>query len=701
MTLSLPALRDDLQLSEAAPAFDGAAQWVLNDPLRGRYFKLGEAAVRLLRQWALGAPLAVLAAANQGSGRALGEDDLAQLERFLREHDLIAACDPQQRASYSAKVDARRESVWQKALHQYLFFRVPLWRPDPFLNRTWPWLARHGGALLRYGLPLVLALGLFLMARDWDRFIGSFSYLFSWSGAAAFGIALWLAKFCHELGHAYMAKRAGCRVHSMGIAFVVLLPMFYTDVSDAWRVKDRRSRLLIGAGGVLAEMLLACVALLAWSLLADGPMRTAAFLLASATWLTTVAINLNPFLRFDGYFLLGDLLGVDNLQGRAFALCRWRLRETLFGYGAPMPEPLPPTLRRRLLAWGYASWVWRALLFFGIALAVYHLFFKALGIFLMLVELGWFIALPIFRELKFWWQNREHAQPRRSLPTLAGLALIGLLLLVPWRTSVEVPAVLEASQVSELHTPVGAQVTRLLVSQGQAVKVGEPLLELASPDLEARLRIVGLQLRSLQLQIARSRANPLMVADAGVLESQLAQQLADYRGLAAERERLLLRAPQDGVVRDLDRGLQAGVWLAPDQVLLRVVGQQRPKLRGYVEQQSLERLALGVEGRFVAEDPGLPSLPVRLSELDATSSATLALPLLASDQGGPLAVRRDAEQRAVPEHAQYGARLELVADHPAPVQAVRGVASLQGRSESLLGGFLRRLAAVGVRESGF
>ncbi|MDF3932363.1 HlyD family efflux transporter periplasmic adaptor subunit [Pseudomonas citronellolis] len=699
--MQLPALREDLQLSEAAPAFDGAPQWVLNDPLRGRYFKLGEAAVRLLRHWARGVPPAVLAAANQGGGRALGEDDLEQLLRFLREHDLVAPLDPEQRASYANKLAARRESLWQKALHQYLFFRIPLWRPDPFLERTWPWLARHGGALLRFGLPAVLALGLFLVARDWDRFIGGFSYLFSWSGALAFGVALWLAKFCHELGHAYMAKRAGCRVHSMGIAFVVLLPMFYTDVSDAWRVSDRRSRLLIGAGGVLAELLLACVALLAWSLLADGPLRTAAFLLASATWVTTVAINLNPFMRFDGYFLLSDLLAVDNLQGRAFALCRWRLREALFGYGAPMPEPWPPRLRRQLLLWGYASWLWRVALFFGIALAVYHLFFKVLGIFLMLVELGWFIALPICRELKLWWQHRERAERRRAWPTLgAGLALL-LVLLVPWRTSVEVPAVLEASQVAEVHTPVAGRVVRVLVAEGQALQAGEPMLELESPDIEARLGIAGHEIRALQLQIARASANPLTVADAGVLESQLAQSLADYRGLAAQRERLLLRAPQAGVVRDLDSELRAGQWLAPEQLLLRVVGEQRPKLRGYVEQQALARLAPGAEGRFIAEQPGLATLPVRLAELDTASSAALALPLLASDLGGPLAVRRDAEQRAVPEHAQYGARLDVQGEARPPLQALRGVAVLDGRSESILGGFLRRLAALGVRESGF
>lgn len=699
--MSLPALRDDLQLSEAAPAFDGSPQWVLNDPLRGRYFKLGEAAVRLLRHWSRGDAPRVLAAANGGAGRALGEGELEQLLRFLREHDLIAPSDAEQRASYAAKAEARQHSLWQKALHQYLFFRIPLWRPDPFLNRTWPWLARNGRALLNVGLPLVLALGLFLVARDWDRFIGSFSYLFSWSGALAFAIALWFAKLCHELGHAYMAKRAGCRVHSMGLAFVVMVPMFYTDVSDAWRVSDRRSRLLIGAGGVLAEMLLAGVALLAWSLLADGPLRTAAFLLASATWLTTLAINLNPLMRFDGYFLISDLLGVDNLQGRAFALCRWRLRELLFGYGAAPPEPWPPRLQRRLLLWGYASWLWRAVLFFGIALAVYHLFFKVLGIFLMLVELGWFIVLPVWRELKLWWTYREHARRRRALATLGGGALLLLVLLLPWRTSVEVPAVLEASQVSEVHTPVGARIRQVLVQEGQAVAVGTPLLELESPDLDAQLRIAGNQIRAQQLQIARVAGNPLTVADAGVLESQLAQQLADYRGLAAQRERLQLRATQAGTVRDLDRDLRPGQWLAPERVLLRVVGQQRPKLRGYVEQQALARLSPGDEGRFVAEQPDRAALAVRLVELDAASSAVLALPLLASDLGGPLAVRRDAEQRAVPEHAQYGARLEPLEAAPPPEQALRGVVTLQGRSESIIGGFLRRLAALGVRESGF
>ncbi|GBH12459.1 membrane component KefB [Pseudomonas syringae pv. actinidiae] len=116
-------------------------------------------------------------------------------------------------------------------------------------------------------------------------------------------------------------------------------------------------------------------------------------------------------------------------------MCRWRLREALFGYGLPAPEPWSAAMQRRLLWWGYLSWLWRAALFFGIALAVYHLFFKLLGIFLMLVELGWFIFLPIFKECRHWWSHREQAYAPRVLISAAGLLALLLLLIVPWHSS--------------------------------------------------------------------------------------------------------------------------------------------------------------------------------------------------------------------------------------------------------------------------
>ena len=698
--MNLPSLRADLQLSTAAPALDGSPRWTLADPVRGRYFKLGAAAMRLLRHWSLGDPEHVLRAANREPGLPLDDVALEQLLAFLRGHDLISALDPSQRASYSLKAAAQRQSLWQILLHQYLFFRIPLWRPDAFLNRAWPWLERFRPRALRYGLPVTLGLGVFLVSRDWQRFIATFPHLFSLGGALAFAVALFFAKLCHEFGHAFMAKRAGCRVQSMGVAFMVLLPMFYTDVSDAWRVNDRRARLLIGAGGVLAELVLACIALLAWSLLPDGPGRTAAFMLASATWITTLVINLNPFMRFDGYFLLSDFWEVDNLQGRAFALCRWRLREVLFGYAAPAPEPWSLKMQRRLLLWGYGAWLWRAVLFFGIALAVYHLFFKVLGIFLMLVELVWFIFLPILSEWRQWWSRREQAHAPRVL--LSGLTLLGLLLLLalPWRSAVELPTMLEAGRASALHAPVAARIKTVNVHDGQIVAQGEVLIELESPDLDSRQAIVRREIQIQQLQMRRQAGRSETAADAGIVEQRLAEAVAEYRGLAAQRERLLLRAPHGGKVRDLLPQLTVGRWLSTKDPLARVV-EDGARLRGYLAEAELWRVAPGASGRFIADDPMHPAIAVQLSEIDTNGVAYVDQEALTSDHHGPIAVRRDQHQRAEPVQAQYGARLSILENTPTPVQPLRGIVVLQGSGESLLGVAWRRMAALGVRESGF
>jgi putative peptide zinc metalloprotease protein len=698
--MSLPNLRADLLLTPAAPALDGSPRWTLADPVRGRYFKLGAAAMRLLRHWSLGDPEQVLRAANREPGLPLDGAELEQLLGFLRSHDLISALDPQQRASYSLKAAAQRQTLWQVLLHQYLFFRIPLWRPDAFLNRAWPWLERFGPRALRYGFPVTLGLGVFLVSRDWQRFIATFPHLFSLGGALAFGVALFFAKLCHEFGHAFMAKRAGCRVQSMGVAFMVLLPMFYTDVSDAWRVNDRRARLLIGAGGVLAELLLACIALLVWSLLPEGPGRTAAFMLASATWITTLVINLNPFMRFDGYFLLSDFWEVDNLQGRAFALCRWRLREFLFGYGAAAPEPWSPKMQRRLLIWGYGSWLWRAALFFGIALAVYHLFFKVLGIFLMLVELVWFIFLPILSEWRQWWSRREQAYAPRVL--LSGLVLLGLVLTLglPWRSAVELPTMLEAGRASALHAPVASRVKTVNVYDGQVVAQDEVLIELESPDLDSRQAIVRREIRIQQLQMRRQASRSETAADAGIVEQRLAEAVAEYRGLAAQRERLLLRAPHAGTVRDLLPQLAVGRWLSTKDPLARVV-EDGARLRGYLAEAELWRVVPGATGRFIADDPMHPAIAVKLTEIDTNGAAYVDQEALTSDHHGPIAVRRDPHQRAEPVQGQYGARLSTLEEVPTPMQPLRGVVVLQGRGESLLGVAWRRMAALGVRESGF
>jgi putative peptide zinc metalloprotease protein len=489
----------------------------------------------------------------------------------------------------------------------------------------------------------------------------------------------------------------------MGIAFMVMVPVLFTDVTDAWRLPSRSQRLLIDAAGMLAELCLAALATLLWSFLPDGPLRSAAFMLATVTWVTTLLINLNPLMRFDGYFLLSDLLGIQNLQQRGFELARWQLREWLFAVDEPPPETLPRRSRRAVLIWAYCTWIYRFFLFTGIALLVYHAFFKLLGIALMAVELGWFISAPLLRELKEWWARRAQLRGSRRAWCSAGGALLVLAALVlPWQSRVALPAIIEAADYTALYPPAPAQVATVQAAPGEAVRAGQVLYTLAAPDLAYQLARATQQLELTQRQILRQAASRETLGQLGVLESRLTANLAEVRGLRAQQQRLIVRAPGAGVLRDVPPGLRPGLWLSETSMLGRVVAREHARLRAYVRASDLNRIEIGAAGNFYPEDPALPALPVRVTKIEGIGVAALEIPYLASTYGGPLAVRVDRSRGAVPTESLYRVVLQPTgAAAPAPEEILRGTARVDAEAASPLRRLWRLALATLIRESGF
>lgn len=700
--IALPPLRDDLALLEGPRAFDGAPTWTVHDPVRNRYFRIGYAAFQLLSRWPLGDGRRLLAEVAADTTVAADEADLDRLLRFLDHNDLLAETSPEAARRLADKRARGRQNRALWLLKNYLFLRIPLVRPDGFLTA----LAGVARPLFSRGFGLAslaaALLGLTLAARQWDAFVHTFLRFLSWEGAVYYALALLAAKVLHELGHAFAAKLNGCRVPTMGVAFLVLWPVLYTDVTDAWRLKSRRERLRIGAAGMGAELMLAAWATLAWSFLPDGPLRSACFLVATVTWLLTLAINLNPFLRFDGYYLLSDWLGVQNLQARGFALGRWHLRETLFGVGLPKPERLGPRLEGRLILYAYATWIWRFFLFVAIALIVYHAFFKLLGIFLMVVELLWFIGRPLADEVRAWWSLRGRLRPNRNL-LVALVCLGGLVALValPWQRHVHAPALIEARQSVALYPPGPARLEAVFVVEGEAVDAGTPLYRLANPQLAQSLRTAELRVAALQHEILRRAVSRRASGEIGVLEEQLAESLADLRGLRAQAARLEVVAPSAGVLTDVPAHLVPGRWLAEGEALGRLVDRSAARLHAYVTAEALARLAVGAAARVYPDDIGRQAMAARVTAIDTVDIAVLDNPWLVSLYGGPIAVQPGRGGAPIPVEPIY--RVALAAEDPgaAPDQILRGTARIEAAQESLAARLWRTAASVVIRESGF
>ncbi len=698
---ALPPLREDLRLLPAAPARDGSPRWVIFDPARHRYFQIGLEAFELLSRWSAGSIMTLVDRVRRDLGRLVQLTDIDLLVRFLAANGLTQ--EPLQNGWRALWEQARatKRSPFSWLLHNYLFIRIPLVRPQRFLNRT-AWLVAPFFSRLFLGVVLVMAMaGLYLVSRQWDVFLATLVGFLSVEGLLLYAALMVMVKVLHELGHAFTAHRYGCRVPTMGVAFMVLYPVLYTDVTDAWRLRSRRQRLLIDSAGVIVELVIATVATLFWVFLPDGAARSVCFVLATTGWVVTLAVNLNPFMRFDGYYLMSDFLGVENLGPRSFALARWWLREKLFGLGVAPPESMSGGLRRTLIAYAFGTWIYRLFLFIGIAVLVYAFFFKVLGIILFAVEILWFVALPVWREITEWWTMRARiARSPRTRFTFAVLLFLVAAFAVPWQTTIVAPAVLKSDHEASIFPPVPARLEAVEVSDGDIVEAGTVMFRLRAPDLEHQLAQSERRIALLERRRDRRTVDTIDLAETLTLEQELKQESEKAAGLRAQIAALTVKAPIAGRIVSLNDAIRPGLWAGRDTRFARIVADRHSEIVVALAEDVVNRVSLGAPGTFVPDDPQREKVDATLVEIAPAALKTLESPHFSSRYGGRIAVEQDRHGSEVAAGSVFSARLQPNLD-VASDSEVRGVVRLEGEPESIARAVWRRVAAVLIRESAF
>ncbi len=691
----LPELRQELRLLRGPSGLLGPS-WLIHDPVRHCYFQVSREAIELLERWQAERPDEFARRCSEELGRGVTVADVGSLIAFLDANDLVLTPPRGEAREFARKVASARKAMVWRLVHSYLFFKVPLFRPASFLEATLPVVEPLFYRTAAVVLLLVWIIGLYFASRQWDQFVVTFMDFLNLEGAIAFGASLVVVKALHELGHAYTATRVGVRVNTMGIAFMVMTPILYTDVTDAWRLRDSRDKLAIDVAGVAVEFGLAGITLLAWAFLPEGMLRSIAFVTTTTSLITGLVVNLNPLMRFDGYHLLADAWHVPNLQNRSNDLATWWMREKLFGLGHRPPEVFGNRKRRLLIAYAIACWIYRFFLFLGIALLVYHMFFKALGVVLFAIEIIWFIALPIARETMKWWKMRaEILNGRRWVATAAtgGLAIAALV--APWSGTIRVQGVVMAGQETIIYAPRPARIVAIDVANGQHVGAGQKLLTLAVTDLDHETRQTVKKIELIRHRLDRIAGDEIDRSSAIVLQGELARHAEDLKGQQEEQARLVVRAPHDGIVRDWDRELEPGEWLSDTVPVGRVIGGNVAIARGYVSEDDVWRIEEGSSVKFIPEDPLGERRTGRLVELVQSGIRVVDLPYLASVYGGAvLSDRSDREIR--PRSGRHAVRIVL---QGAPVdRVVRGTLHLEAKPESIAAAVWRRVLQVLVRE---
>lgn len=627
--------------------------WILKDPVAQRYFQLGSEAYFVWTR--LNGTVTVDAVcqsfAGQFAPRTLTPDDLSRFLGQLVSQGLVWS-----RAGGAGQFIERRRLKLQQigalsSVMNPLAIRFRGIDPDRVLTgltRRLGWV--FGPAALVVGLGFLVATVLFFGLR-WGELTARLpEELAAWRVTDVFSLALVMAvlKIVHELGHGVACKRVGGEVRELGVLLLVFTPCLYCNVSDAWLIPSRRSRILISAAGMWVESLVACVALWLWWFSQPGWFHTLCLQAVFIGLVSTLLFNLNPLLRYDGYFILSDAWGIPNLQQRAQRELGRRLRWCFGLAHAPSPAEEYPGRGRWLALYAALAIVYRLMMICGILwlldrwLEPQGLRMVARGIALLTItSLLW----PPLRGLMAALRDPELARrwqidsPTRLL--VCSILLVGLCFW-PLPRRVHLPVVLLPRAASPLFVTLEGRLVEI-VPPGTAVRAGDVIATLENPPLARELiRLSGERDRT--ESVAQSLARRMIADPRAVLQLPAAQrQLADLEQQLAQRradaERLVLRAPHDGVVwptaprpeKPTPDALptwagspfeapQLGCWLEPGTQLGWVGPSDRIEARAVIPQQELSRIQVGQPVRLTFD-----VLPQRLSgTVEEISAARLS-----------------------------------------------------------------------------
>ncbi len=706
--LILPELRSDIKLHEAPSEAEGSPTWTLYDPAANKYYKIGwlefECLVRFKDCETAGELLEKVRKET-----TLDPDDeiIKQLIHFLAQHHLIYANSDESLSYFDDIHEKMKRPWWAKLIHSYLFFTLPLFKPQKFLKKTYPLVKPLFSRTFMTGVFLLLGYGIILSIQRFDEMMTTFMNYLSFEGIMLFLGATIIVKIVHELGHAYTATKYGVPVTTIGLAFIVMYPILYTETTNAWKMTSRRNRLHIAAGGLMTELTLAAVALLLWHLLSPGLAQSLCFMVAVVSMLASLLINLNPLMKFDGYYLFSDLVGIDNLQDRSFAFAKWRLHKFLWGWDDPPPEQARPGKQKFLAGFGFAVCIYRFFLYLGIAILVYHLFFQPLGLILMIIELAFFIGLPVLREIRIWIErfNEILFSPRGLIPlTLFVLAL--LLVFIPVRQNVEVPAIMHAENYTRFYAPIPAMVESVNIQEGQHVMKGDVLFRLSSRDLNHNINITRQRIKDLEDIKASSQATPDLAKKRVMIDSEIDIARQELAGFLDIEKQLNITAPFSGNIKITGSSLKPGQWVNTNFMLALLADEKTKIISGYVKESDLDHISKNQRGRFYTEYSLFQTFEVVLDHVEKTGAYELFWPELSSIQGGsvPAEMAPDGQIRPLPRYTVYPVQFDIKSDENSnllPDFIARGTVRLEGKRQSLANSLFNKAISIFIKESGF
>ncbi len=697
----LPQLRQDIKLMETSCAEDGSKQWLLFDPIRNKYYTIGQEAFQLISVWEEDTEIQDFLHKYR-SKLDMEESDLETFITFMVQNNLTVPKEKNTFKKLYQDYKKTKQSPIKWLIHNYLFIRIPLFKPDKWLDKNMKYIDFLYTKSWQNIVFIIGLMGILLVLQDLNNFFSTFLYFFSYEGFFYYIVSLIFVKSIHELGHAFTAKRYGCKVASMGVAFLVLFPVLYTDTTDSWKLKSKYQRLQIVLAGMKTELYLAMISTFLWFFLPEGTIKSIAFVVATTSWITSLLVNISPFLRFDGYYALSDISDSKNLQPRSFAMARWFIRKNILGLEETIPEHLSKQKKNFFITYAILTWIYRFFLFLGIALLVYYFAFKVLGIILFLIEIIWFILMPIYKEILYWWNKKEALKWNKTNKISFGIfCVLILLLFIPWNTKVTIPAIIEAKSFVQIYSPKNAQIKEILFKNQDFVKQGDTLMILYSPSVELEISQVEKEIQLLHIHLDKLAGFKTMLEQRFILEEQLSRKTQELVGLKDIQSKLTVTAPFDGLVQ-LNDYFHVNQWIDDKTPLIDLYNPNSLELVGFCPQDRIDDIQLNDDVIFFANSGDIAAIKGNISDIEHLSIPYLPYPELSSDFQGSIATRTEQNKLLRTEQAYYKVTVKInIHNQETLNRRFHGNAVISAEASSLAKRFFNLIVTTLIKESGF
>ena len=602
-------------------------------------------------------------------GDAPTQDEMIEILSQLYRADVLQCDVAPDAAELLTRHQAQKRRRWQTRLLSVFSWRFPLIDPERFLEYFLPVvrpLFGWFGALIWLAAVIPAAI---LLASHWtDLTEGILDRVLVPQNLFALWILFPVIKIFHEFGHAFAAKSYGGEVHDMGIMMLVIAPVPYVDASSASAFREKWRRVVVGAAGMLVEIFIASIALFVWLNAEPGVVRSMAYNAIFIASISTILFNGNPLLRYDGYYILADLIEIPNLRSRSTSYLLYLCERYLFGSKDSQMPPSTPQERAWFVGFGILSFFYRTFVVVAILMFVAQKLFR-LGALLAIAAAVVWIIFPPMKGLYFLMTSPRirSVRPRAVTVTLTLaavlVALIGFVP-VPYRSGAE--GVVWIPEDAIVRAGTEGFVERIVTPSGTRVEPGTPLVTLSNPPLTTHEKISAAYVTELEARRVQYLSSNLVKADIAQDElGQARERLARARSELAElviRSRaagtFIVPAPEDLPSRFVRKGELLGYVVEPDRMTVRTV----------VSQTIIDLVRSRTEGAAVRLSDNVAAVvPASIKRIVPGASEQLPARQLGSGGGGKIATDPTDSQGLTALQKVFQIDLEIP-QQPAPVK---------------------------------